>query len=137
MLEHHGTETPTLVVVPDDECDLGLTHKLGDRPAGRACCGAGEGIVGLPGKTVVAGHRDELAVHEGDERQPVLIVDGYEVPDLLVADLLTRSEETEIHRFPRKPRPEGAQQRAVDGPNGASRAERPSDSSTSHSSSPG
>ncbi len=44
MLEQHGTQAPSLVVVPHDERDLGLPHSSLVGPVGRTRCGVAEGF---------------------------------------------------------------------------------------------
>ncbi len=117
MLEQHGTQAPSLVVIPHDERDLGLPHSVLAGPLGRTCCGAAEGVPDRRGRAIVASHRHQFPVYDGHEGQPFLIVDGYEVRDLLMADPPTRREETEIHRLSRQPTPERAKRRAVVRPN--------------------
>ena len=86
MLEQHRAKPPPLVVVPHDERDLGLAGSALNGPPGRAGCATAEDVPGCRGAAVVAGHCHKFPVNEGDERQPVSIVNRYEVRDLLIAD---------------------------------------------------
>ena len=118
VLEQHRAKPPPLVVVPHDERDLGLAGSALNGPPGRAGCATAEDVPGCRGAAVVAGHCHKFPVNEGDERQPVSIVNRYEVRDLLIADSPARREETEVHRLSRQPLPERAKRPAIIGPNG-------------------
>lgn len=98
MLEQHRPETAPLVVIAHDESDLGIfLFRPGPRRRARGCRDGGSGR--FPGAAVVAGDRHELALDDCHERQPVLVINRHVVCDLLVADALTRREETEVHRL--------------------------------------
>ena len=118
VLEEHGTEAASLVVVLHDEGDLGFSQGVLTGPVGRAQRGAGGGLRDARGRPVVASDGHQFPVDDGHECQPVLVVNGYEVSYLLVTYLATGREEAEVHRLSGQSRPESAKRRAVDGPDG-------------------
>ena len=123
MLEQHRAETTTLVVVTHDEGDLGLVRFCRDRPDSALRPGRRKDLCWgwrrCLGTTVVAGDRNELALDDGHERQPVLVVNGHKMRYLLVADIPARREEAEVHRLGRQLSPECSQGRAIGRPDGA------------------
>ncbi len=72
MLEQHGTEAPSLVVVPHDESDLGLAHSGLVGPLRGAGCAAQRAISGQRRGAVVASHGNQLSVDDGYEAPTVL-----------------------------------------------------------------
>ncbi len=78
VFQHHGGQTSALVMVFDDEGDLG-------------------GLVVL--ESVVAGHCDDEPVQLGDECESVSVVDLDQTMQLCFGQLRKRREESEVDRL--------------------------------------
>ena len=82
VLEQDRRDAAALVLVVDRERDLGLTPA---RPA------------------VVARDADEVVAEQGDERHPVVVVDGREARDVVLAQPWPRTEEPVVDALVRQP----------------------------------
>ena len=82
MLEHDRRQAAALLVVFDDEGDLGSLFVFA---------------------AVVASDSDDLPLELGDERESIAVVDLGEVMQLRLGDLRQRREEPEVDRLWREP----------------------------------
>ena len=94
MLEEDRRDAAALVLVVDRERDLGLTPA---RPA------------------VVARDADEVVAEQGDERHAVVVVDGREARDVVLAQPWPRTEEPVVDALVRQPSVESDEALGVSG----------------------
>ena len=94
VLEQDRRDAAALVLVVDGERDLGLAPA---RPA------------------VVARDADQVVAEQGDERHPVVVVDGREARDVVLAQPWPRAEEPVVDALVRQPSVEGDKALGVSG----------------------